>query len=131
MAQVPLPRRQRTSERGIALIAVLFGATMVLLLLSTMLMMTRLSGQIVAKQLTYNGQAMNAAQAGINESLSWFVHQKQQPVVQFNPQLDPGGGCTHVPPHVPPVNETDDPSTGIVPSYQGASAGSYRRYTRD
>jgi Tfp pilus assembly protein PilX len=131
MAQELISRRRRRRERGIALITVLFGAAMILLLLLTMLSMTSLSGRIVAKQLTYNGQAINAAQAGINESLSWFVHQKQQPVVQFNPQLDPGGVCAHVPAHVPPVNETDDPTTGIVRTYQVASAGVYGRYTVD
>jgi hypothetical protein len=131
MAQRTLSRRRRDGERGIALIAVLFAATMILLLLLIMLNMTSLSGRIVAKQLTYNGQAINAAQAGINESLSWFVHQKQQPVVLFNPQLDPGGVCVHVPAHVPPVNETDDPAIGIVRSYQVASAVVYGRYTVD
>jgi hypothetical protein len=131
MAQRTLSRRRRGAERGIALIAVLFAATMILLLLLVMLNMTSLSGRIVAKQLTYNGQAINAAQAGINESLSWFVHQKQQPVVLFNPQLDPGGVCVHVPPHVPPVNETDDPATGLVRTYQVASAVVYGRYTVD
>ncbi len=131
MAKGALSRRRRGSERGVALITVLFGATMVLLLLLTMLTLTRLSGQIVARQLTYNGQAINAAQAGINESLSWFVHQKQQPVVLFNPQLDPGGVCPHTPPHVPPVNETDDPATGIVRSYDVSSAGLWGRYTVD
>ena len=131
MLQRPLSRRRRSGERGVALITVLFGATMVLLLLLTMLSMTSLSGRIVAKQLTFNGQAINAAQAGINESLSWFVHQKQQPVVLFSPQLDPGGVCTHVPAHIPPVNETDDPTTGIVRSYPVASAGVWGRYTVD
>jgi len=131
MAQETLPGRRRNSERGVALITVLFGATMILLLLMTMLTITRLSGQIVARQLSYNGQAINAAQAGINESLSWFIHQKQQPVVLFNPQLDPGGVCPHVPPHVPPVNETDDPTTGIVRTYDVAPPSVYGRYTVD
>jgi Tfp pilus assembly protein PilX len=116
-------RRKRPDERGVALVAVLFGATMILLLLMTMLTYTRMSGRIIARQLTYKGQAVNAAQAGLNESLSWFVHQKQQPVVLFSPQLDPGGVCPHVPPHVPPVNETDDPATGIVRTYEVASVG--------
>lgn len=115
-------RRQRINERGVALIAVLFGATLILLLLMTMLTYTRMSGGIVARQLTYNGQSINAAEAGLNESLSWFVHQKQQPVVTFNPQLNLGA--------TPPINETDDPATGIVRTYQVSSPGRvYGRYT--
>jgi hypothetical protein len=115
-------RRKRLNEHGIALVVVLFGATLILLLLMTMLTYTRMSGRIVARQLTYNGQAVNAAQAGLNESLSWFVHQKQQPVVAFDPQLNLAA--------VPPINETDDPATGIVRTYEVASVGRvYGRYT--
>lgn len=121
---------RRKSERGVALVIVMLGATIVLLLLLTMLTMTTMSGHVLARQLTYSGQALNAASAGLNEGLSWFVHQKQQPVTTFAPQLDPGGVCPHTPKHVPPVNETDDPATGLVRTYEVSPTGRvWARYT--
>jgi len=46
------------------------------------------------------------------------VHQKQQPVTVFKPDLDPNGVCTHVPRHTPPVNDTESPSIGLVRTYE-------------
>ncbi|HWW60137.1 MAG TPA: hypothetical protein VN181_02105, partial [Thermoanaerobaculia bacterium] len=75
------------------------------------------------RQLAYQGQAHNAAAAGLTEGLSWFVHQRQQPVVAFDPKLDAGGVCTHNPRHNPLVNESDDPSIGIMRDYEIMSRG--------
>jgi hypothetical protein len=108
-------RRFRGNERGTALVVVMFGATLVLLLLLVMLQMTQMSGRTVARQLTSSGQALNAASAGLTESLSWFVHQKQQPVLAFAPKRDLAA--------TPPVNETDDPTTGLVRSFEISSPG--------
>src|SRR5215212_2977713 len=110
--------RNRRSERGAALVIVLFAVTLLLLLLLVTLDVTRNSGRLLVRQLSSQGQAYNAAYAGLTESLSWFVHQRQQPVTSFDPKLDAGGVCTHTPAHVPPVNESDDPATGIVRSYE-------------
>lgn len=115
-------RNPGSGERGIALVAVLFGATLILLLLLTMLTMTEMSGRMVARQLTSQGQALNAAAAGLNESLSWFVHQPSQPVTAFSPRLDLTA--------TPKVNETDDPATGLVRTYEISSPGRvWGRYT--
>jgi hypothetical protein len=111
-------RRGRRKERGIALALVLFAATLLLLLLLTTLTITATSGRFVARQLAYQGQAENAASAGLTNSLSWYVHQKQQPVTTFAPVLDPNGVCPHTPPHVPPVNETEDPTIGLMRTYE-------------
>ena len=112
------PRGNRNREQGAALVVVLFGATLILLLLMTTLTVTRMSGRMVARQLITQGQATNAASAGLTEALAWFVRQPQQPVVTFNPVVDVDGVCTHNPPHVPTVNESDDPATGIVRTYE-------------
>lgn len=115
-------RRSASGEKGIALVSVLFGATMILLLLLVMLTMTEMSGRMVVRQLTSNGQALNAASAGLNESLSWFVHQQSQPVTAFSPKLDLTA--------TPPVNETDDPATGLVRTYEISAPGRvWGRYT--
>jgi len=123
------PQRIRSGERGAALVVVVFAATLILLLLITALTITRMSGRMTARQLSSQGQAYNAASAGLTNALSWFVHQRTQPVTAFNPALDPNGVCSHVPPHVPPVNETEDPTIGIVRTYAINDTGRvYGRY---
>lgn len=116
-------KRPNSTERGAALVVVLFASTLILLLLMTALMYTRLSGRLVARQLASQGQATNAASAGLTEALAWFVHQPQQPVTAFDPKVDSGGICTHTPPHLPLVNESEDPATGIVRTYEIMAPG--------
>ena len=116
-------KRRRESERGAALIIVMFASTLILLLLMTALTITRTSGRTVARQLSSQGQAMSTASAGLTEALSWFVRQQQQPVTAFDPKVDTGGVCTHVPPHVPLVFESEDPAIGIVRSFEITSTG--------
>lgn len=111
-------KRPNPHERGAALVVVIFASTLILLLLMSALAITRLSGRLVARQLASQGQATNAATAGLTEALAWFVHQRQQPVTAFDPKVDVGGICTHTPPHVPPVNESEDPAAGIVRTYE-------------
>lgn len=113
----------RDSERGAALVIVIFASTLILLLLSTVLIMTRMSGRMLARQLQSQGQATSAASAGLNEALSWYVHQPQQPVVSFDPKVDAGGVCTHVPPHDPPVFESEAPELGIQRSFEISTPG--------
>jgi hypothetical protein len=115
--------RRRTSERGAALIIVIFASTLILLLLMTALTITRMSGRTVARQLSSHGQAMNTAAAGLTEALSWFVRQRQQPVTAFNPQVDTGNVCTHVPAHVPLAFDSEDPAIGIVRSFEISGTG--------
>lgn len=115
--------RKRDCERGAALVVVMFAATLILLLLMTALTFTRMSGRALARQLVSQGQATNAASAGLTEGLAWFVHQRQQPVTAFDPKVDSGGVCTHVPPHVPVVNESEDPAIGIVRTYEIMNTG--------
>ncbi len=118
-----------STERGAALVTVIFATTLILLLLMTALTISRMSGRMAARQLSSQGQAYNAASAGLTNALSWYVRQPQQPVVTFNPQLDPNGVCTHTPRHVPPVNETEDPSIGLVRTYSIMDSGRvYGRY---
>lgn len=116
-------RRARDSERGAALILVIFAATLILLLLLTIHAMTATAGRGIVRQLQSQGQATNAAGSGLNEGLSWFVHQKQQPVTSFDPKADTGGVCTHMPKHSPLVFESEDPAIGIVRSYEIAGQG--------
>ena len=117
-----MSRRRRKSERGAALVMAIFAATLMLLLLMTLLVIMRNSGVALARQLSAQGQAMNAASAGLTDGLSWFVRQQVQPVTSFNPVVD-GGVCTHVPPHNPLAFDSEVPATGIVRSFEINSVG--------
>lgn len=115
--------KRRESERGAALIIVIFASTLILLLLMTALTITWTSNRTVARQLQSQGQAMSTANAGLTEALSWFVRQRQQPVTAFDPVVDPGGVCPHVPAHDPPAFDSEDPAAGIVRSFEITSRG--------
>ncbi len=102
--------RIRGNERGQALIAVIVAVSLVLGLLLTTLTITAYSGRAVSRQLTYYGQTLNTAQAGITEGLSWFRRQTDQPVKAFVPLRNLS--------LTPPVNDTDDPTIGLVREYE-------------
>lgn len=119
----PASRRSQTNERGAALVSVVFAASLILLLMMTALVITRTSGRALARQLASQGQATNAAAAGLTDTLSWFVHQPSQPVTAFDPKADSGGICTHVPPHSPLAFESEIPATGIVRSFEITEPG--------
>ena len=114
---------KKDGERGAALVLVIFASSLILLLLMAIHIMTWTSGKAISRQLASQGQATNAASAGLTEGLSWFVHQRQQPVTAFDPKSDTGGVCTHVPPHTPLVFESEDPAAGIVRSFEITGSG--------
>jgi hypothetical protein len=103
-------RRVPRTERGQALIAVIVAVSLVLGLLLTVLTITTYSGRAVSRQLTYYGQTINAAQAGLTEGLSWFRRQTDQPVKAFVPVRNLNA--------TPPINDTDDPNIGLVRDYE-------------
>ena len=91
----------RHSERGSGLmLAVLVTATMFALIATSFVFLQEAKVSI-NRQLSFDGQTMNAAQAGLIDTLSWFRRQQTQPVTQFSPALNANGS--------PPVNETDEP----------------------
>jgi hypothetical protein len=119
------------SQKGQALISVVAGVSLVLLSLVTALIITQFSGKVIVRQLTYQGQALNAAQAGLTEGLSWFTRQTVQPVQLFEPVQDLVA--------VPQVNDTEDANcnsaysnlacTGLVRTYQVSGPGNvWARY---
>jgi hypothetical protein len=99
------------------MVALLFMATSFVLIVSG-LTLIQMSKTTIARQLVYHGQAVNAAHAGLAESLSWFRRQTTQPVATFSPQLDTG--------QTPPLNETDDPAIGLVRDFEVSKLGSVR-----
>jgi hypothetical protein len=106
--------KRRSRESGQAVIAATIILSLVLLALLTMLTQVQLSNKLVARQLTYQGQSANAAQAGLVDALSWFRRQGKV-VTTFNPTVNPAAN--------PPINDTDDTSIGIVRTYQVSGPG--------
>jgi hypothetical protein len=79
---------------------------------------------ILNSQMEYYGQATSIAKAGLLDSLSWFRRQTSQPILTFNPQRDLVV--------LPPVNDTDDATIGIVRELEVAqSRNLYGRYEVD
>ncbi len=88
----------RKNEDGYVLISVILGVSLVLLTLLVASTFTQLGSRLITLQLNYQGQALNAAQAGVTEGLDWF---RRQPgtVTAFTPTLNLSAN--------PPVNDTD------------------------
>lgn len=72
-------------ENGFALVAVIFALSLALLILMTLSVQTLNTTRTLQLRLNYQGQGMNAAQAGLIEGLDWFRRQVGQPVNTFNP----------------------------------------------
>ncbi len=102
-----LPKWNR--QEGQALITVIGAFALVLLLLTAALTLTQYSGKTVARQLSYQGQALNAAEAGLTDSLSWFRRQGTV-VTVFNPQVDLTVN--------PNINDSEEPTLGIQRSFE-------------
>jgi hypothetical protein len=64
-------------------------------------------------------QTLDVARAGIIDAYAWFRRQPSQPVSVFAPQRDLSA--------VPPINETDDASIGLVREFE-LSPGYWARY---
>ena len=104
-----MQRKAWDPQQGQALITVIGAFALVLLLLTAALTLTQYSSRTVARQLSYQGQALNAAQAGLTDSLSWF--RRQQDVVNdFDPKQDLDAD--------PVVNDSEEPETGIQRSFE-------------
>jgi hypothetical protein len=67
-----------------------------------------------------DGQARSVAEAGLTDALAWFRRQTVQPVSSFAPQRNLAV--------VPVINETDDPTVGIVREYEINMPSLWGRY---
>jgi hypothetical protein len=65
------------------------------------------------------GQARQVAEAGLVDAYAWFRRQQVQPVVAFAPKRNMAA--------IPPVNETDDPTKGLIRTFE-ISPGLWARY---
>ena len=108
-------KSRSSRQSGQALIATVIVMSLLLLMLLTLLTQVQVGNKIVGRQLTYEGQAMNAAQAGLADGLSWFRRQQIQPVKNYTPTINAAA--------VPPINDTEDTAIGIVRTYSVSSPG--------
>lgn len=102
-------------ESGTAAMMALFVLSTIFFLIVSGLTLLQLSKSVITEQLIYHGQTVNAAQAGLVDSLSWFRRQTTQPVAQFDPLRDLSQD--------PPINDSDDATLGIVRDYEISSLG--------
>jgi len=82
--RAPRLRKGKRSEKGYALISVIFAASLVLLTLLMVMSIAQLGTKILVLQLTYQGQALNTANAGLIEGLDWYLRQSST-VTAFAP----------------------------------------------
>jgi len=95
---------RRKGEDGssilLALFVVLLASSMIIVGL-TLLMTTR---DAIVHELHLKARATSVAEAGLTDALYWFRRQKTQPVVAFDPILDPDNN----------IFDSDEPELGIV-----------------
>lgn len=105
--------RSQRNEKGQALIGVVISISLMLLILLVAISITQFSNQAMARQLIYEGQALNAAEAGITDSLSWF--RRQNGVVTAFAPLATDSEC--------PTTGTGCPNAGIVRTFVVSQPG--------
>ncbi len=99
-------RRVFASERGSSLVWVLLAVTIIGGLIAAGSQNLITSDRVVSREFTLHGQALNVSRAGLVDAFAWFRRQQVQPVLDFLPRRDLEA--------VPKVNETIDPSIGLV-----------------
>jgi hypothetical protein len=78
----------KVNQKGFSTLIALGIITLVFLMILSGLIMVNLAGKLISKQLLYQGQAINAAEAGLVDALNYF---RRQPgaVTTFDPKFDP------------------------------------------
>jgi hypothetical protein len=97
-------------ERGAALIWSLFAMMMIATIIASGTTSFLALDKMASADFSAEGQARAVAEAGLVDAFAWFRRQQVQPVTTFAPRRDLAA--------IPPVNETDDPSIGLVREYE-------------
>src|SRR5262249_1559846 len=104
-------------QKGFATLLAIGAMAIIFLLIFTGLGIVGVSTKLHTKQLRYQGQALDAAEAGLGDSLNFFRRQTVQPVTTFDPQTDDL-------PATPPIQDSADGPTGIVRNFRISDLGS-------
>src|SRR5688500_13987097 len=114
-------RPQRSdAERGLVLI---WASTTMLVVGGVIMAATvnlRSLDEVTRADFSAQGQAQEVAEAGLVDAYAWFRRQQVQPVATFAPKLDLAAN--------PPLNETEDPTQGLVRTFE-ITPGVWGRYT--
>lgn len=102
--------RRDDRERGSLLVWAAFVMLVILGLVATGVQNEAAHDRFARTELASAGQARAVADAGVVDAYAWFRRQQVQPVTGFAPRRDLAA--------VPSVNETDDPSVGLVREYE-------------
>jgi hypothetical protein len=103
-------RTCRRDEAGIALVWTIFATMLIASVIVAGTDTRRAIDTLATADFAARGQAESVAQAGFVDAYAWFRRQQVQPVTTFAPRRDLSA--------VPPVNETDDPTIGLVRDYE-------------
>jgi hypothetical protein len=98
------------AERGSALLGALFLLLIVAGTIAVGSLSDRALDRLGRAEVEAPVQAQAVAHAGLVDAYAWFRRQQIQPVASFAPQRDLSAD--------PPINETDDPSIGLVREYE-------------
>jgi hypothetical protein len=103
-------------QKGFATLLAIGAMAIIFLLIFTGLGIVGVSTKLHNKQLRYQGQALDAAEAGLVDSLNFFRRQTIQPVTTFDPQTDDLLAT-------PPIQDSADGPTGIVRNFRVSDLG--------
>ncbi len=112
--------RFNASERGVVLIWTMLSMMLVAGLIMSGSSEFEALDEVGVAEFAAGGQAGAVAEAGVVDAYAWFRRQTTQPVASFTPQLDLDAD--------PEVNETEDPSVGLVRTFEVAP-GLWARYS--
>jgi hypothetical protein len=104
------PFGPRTSERGFSLVWAAFGLLVILGVVATGTQNQLAQDASAKAEQAMRGQARAVAEAGVVDAFAWFRRQQVQPVAAFAPVRNLAAS--------PPINETDDPTVGLVRDYE-------------
>lgn len=97
-------------ERGIVLVWTLAVLVILTGLIASGIEQDSALDRSARMELALRGQARAVAEAGVVDAYAWFRRQQVQPVTTFAPRRDLLA--------LPSVNETDDPTVGLVRDYE-------------
>jgi hypothetical protein len=106
----PSAQHGRESERGTAIIIALIFTVIVAGIVATGTVNIDSHRRINKVNYLAKSQALATARSGLSDALGWLRRQTSQPVLNFEPQLNPAAN--------PPVLDTLDPDVGIVREFR-------------
>lgn len=99
-------KKGRYKQKGVVILLMVFVISVTVAIILLLGASLQTSSKEIHLEYVQRAQAVNVAEAGISEAISWFKNRETQPVLEFSPRRDLSAD--------PVINETDDPTIGIV-----------------